>query len=490
MLEVLSADYLRTARAKGAPERAVIMSDALGNAWVPILTTIGASICVTLAGSVVTESVFTWPGVGRLTVEAVLTRDVKMTCGCVIMTTILYVLVQLLVDIAYAYVDPRIRAQYSSTGRKKERTNPELVSNVVHRTEGAPAALPKLRRAVLGLNSEWAQPKPVPDDLDISDESTDSICINNANYPMPYAEQDGGTGTARTDEADILVTKKYRKRSQMGEIFHSLVRNKSALAGLVIFIFLILVLIGSLFISFDAVTNTSTNRLNSPSWRFLFGTDMLGRDMFLRTIYGARYSLLIGFAAVAISSFFGILFGSIAGYYGKLTDDLIMRASDILASIPSLLLGMVIVTVLGQSIPNLIFAVGVTGIPVFTRITRSSILIVKSNEFVDAARAIGLSNPRIIFTHVLQNGLAPIIVTFSGSIGLSIIVAASLSFLGFGVPLPYPEWGVLVSSGREFINNASHIMTFPGLFIMITVLAFNLLGDGLRDALDPKLKRR
>jgi peptide/nickel transport system permease protein len=155
-----------------------------------------------------------------------------------------------------------------------------------------------------------------------------------------------------------------------------------------------------------------------------------------------------------------------------------------------MLLGMVIVTVMGQSLPNLIIAVGITAVPVFIRITRASVISVRNQEFVEAARAIGMPHIRIIFTQVLPNGLSPIIVTFTSSLGISIIVAASLSFLGFGIPVPEPEWGALISAGRNYIRTSPHLMTFPGLFIMITVLAFNLLGDGLRDALDPKLKRR
>jgi len=287
-----------------------------------------------------------------------------------------------------------------------------------------------------------------------------------------------------------LITKKYKKRSRFAEIAHSIKRNKSAMTGLIIIILIFMVFLGSLFISFEAVTETSSaNRFRSPDLEFPFGADNMGRNTFLRTIYGSRYSLVIGFGSAGIATVIGVILGCMAGYYGGIVDDVVMRASDILASIPGMLLGMVIVTVLGQSLRNLIIAVGVTAIPVFIRITRASILTVKSQEFVEAARAIGISNLRIIFTQVLPNGLSPIIVTFTASLGLSIIVAASLSFLGFGVPVPHPEWGALVSTGRNYIRNAPHLTTFPGLFIMVTVLAFNLLGDGLRDALDPKLKR-
>jgi peptide/nickel transport system permease protein len=209
----------------------------------------------------------------------------------------------------------------------------------------------------------------------------------------------------------------------------------------------------------------------------------------VRTIYGTRYSFVIGFGASLISSLIGVTLGSIAGYYGRIVEDVIMRASDVLASIPGMLLGMVIVTVLGASLPNLIIAVGVCAVTPFIRITRASIISIKNQEYVEAAKAIGMSNLRVLFTEILPNGLSPIIVTFTAGLGTAIIVAASLSFLGFGIPVPQPEWGSLISDGRNYIRTSPFLMTFPGLFIMITVLAFNLVGDGLRDALDPKLKR-
>ena len=294
----------------------------------------------------------------------------------------------------------------------------------------------------------------------------------------------------KENNTNELLTKQYKKRSRFGEIAHSIRRNKSAMAGLIIIVALFLIFFASLFLSFDAVTEGNTaNRFRSPDLEFPFGADGMGRNTFLRTIYGSRYSLVIGFCSAGIATLLGVTLGCFAGYYGGIADNIIMRASDVLASIPGMLLGMVIVTVLGQSLRNLIIAVGVTAIPVFIRISRASVLTVRSQEFVEAARAIGISNFRIIFTQVLPNGLSPIIVTFTASIGLSIIVAASLSFLGFGVPVPHPEWGALVSAGRNYIRNAPHLTTFPGLFIMVTVLAFNLIGDGLRDALDPKMKR-
>jgi peptide/nickel transport system permease protein len=287
-----------------------------------------------------------------------------------------------------------------------------------------------------------------------------------------------------------LITRKYRKRSQMGDIFHSLRRNKGAMAGLIILALMIIAFLCSLFISWESITTINARaRFTRPNAQYLFGTDENGRDLFLRVIYGSRYTLAIGVGSVAFATIFGVTAGCFAGYYGGRTDDIIMRCSDVIASIPGLLLGMVVVTVLGQSLQNLIIAVGVQAIPIYLRMARASVLTVRNNEFVEAARAIGLSNVRIIFTQVLPNGLAPIFVTISASLGISIIVASSLSYLGFGVPVPHPEWGAIIAGGKEFARHSSYIMTFPGIFIMLTVLAFNLLGDGLRDALDPKMKR-
>jgi peptide/nickel transport system permease protein len=287
-----------------------------------------------------------------------------------------------------------------------------------------------------------------------------------------------------------LVSKKYKRRSRLGEIFHRVRLNKGAFVGLIILILLFLILIASLFVSYESMTAIDArDRLAAPSAEHLFGTDDKGRDVFLRTIYGTRYSIVIGFGSTGLATILGIFFGAVAGYVGGRTDDIIMRGSDILASIPAILLGMVIMTVLGQSLTNLLFAVGITAVPIFLRITRASILSIRNQEFVEAARAIGMSHIKIIFTQVLPNGLSPIIVTFTSSLGQSIIFAASLSFLGFGIPVPQPEWGALISAGRNYIRTAPHLTAFPGLFIVVTVLAFNLLGDGLRDALDPKLKR-
>ena len=289
----------------------------------------------------------------------------------------------------------------------------------------------------------------------------------------------------------VLVSRKYAKRSQIGELWHRMKRNRGAVAGLVIVILLLLILLYSLiFIDrADVTAMDAYNRSARSSWQHPFGTDDRGRDLFIRVIYGTRYSLMIGIVSVGVTLIIGLVFGAVAGYFGGAVDEIIMRISDVLASIPAILMGMVIVVVLGQGLRNLIIAITVTGIPSFIRITRASILTVKNDEFVESARAIGMSNSGIIFTEVVPNCLSPIIVTVTTRIGIAILESAVLSYLGFGIPIPEPEWGALISAGRNVIRTAPHLSYFPGIFIMITVLAFNILGDGLRDALDPKLKR-
>ena len=287
-----------------------------------------------------------------------------------------------------------------------------------------------------------------------------------------------------------LVSRKYSKRSQFGEIFHRLRKNKAALIGMIIFGMIILGFVYSIFfISYqDITTGNVMGRLSKPSWQYPFGTDHMGRSVLQRVLYGARFSLSIGFGGSLIAAILGITLGSIAGYYGGFFESLIMRFAEVVSSIPGMLLGMVLMGTLGTSLINLIFTVGVTSIPIYVRMTRASLLSIRDQEFVEAARAIGLPNPRIIAAQILPNGMSPLIVTFTMNLGMMIMVASGLSFLGFGISAPLPEWGTMISNGREYYRNASFLLTFPGIMIMLTVLAFNMIGDGLRDALDPKLK--
>jgi peptide/nickel transport system permease protein len=495
MLEVLNSDYLRTARAKGIPERVVIRKHALGNALIPIVTSVGISLGGALASSAVVETVFAWPGIGRLVVEDVLARDVTATTGAVILTTILYCLVQLTVDILYAFIDPKIKAKYVSKGRARGRA-------------GKPAAAKDPSDlSAPALSAETA----LADEDDVS--AMIAARIDGGLYEAMLAQADGsipihepepiqsvsstrGLHVGGGDEepavaGNDLTARKYKKRSQVGEVIHHLMKNPGAIAGIAVISVIVLLYIAAQFIPFEAVTETNISlRYRPPGAAYLFGTDGMGRDVFIRVVYAAKFSLPIGFGATALSALTGILLGTHASYFGGIVDDVIMRASDTLASIPGLIAGMVIIFTMGRSLTNLIIAVSMATIPVFIRISRASTLTVVGAEYVEAARAIGLSNLRIILTQVLPNGLAPIIVTFSTSLGNSILISASLSFLGLGIPIPNPEWGSLVAAGRDVIAVAPWLSTIPGLVIVLTVMGFNMLGDGLRDALDPKQKRR
>ncbi|HHT16685.1 MAG TPA: ABC transporter permease [Papillibacter sp.] len=288
-----------------------------------------------------------------------------------------------------------------------------------------------------------------------------------------------------------LASRKYKKKSAFLESWNRLRTNPGAMFGLIVIILMVLLMVYSfMFITEeDVMAINSANRFKPPSAAHPFGTDSMGRDLFMRTVYGTRYSLAVGFFSVAFGLVVGVFFGTLAGYFGGWVEEIIMRVSDVMASIPGMLLGMVIVAVLGPSFLNLLIAIGVSNISGFIRMSRASILSVKGSEFVEAARAIGMSEFRIAFSQVLPNSVSPLIVTATARIATSVLAAAGLSFIGFGVPVPLPEWGALISDGRNYLGRAPHLTLFPGIFIMLTTFACSLLGDGLRDALDPKLKQ-
>ena len=497
MLEVLNADYLRTARAKGVPEKVVIRKHALGNALIPIVTTIGMTIAMAVAGTAVIEQVFAFPGIGRLVVDAVGGRDVTTSTGVVIMTTAMYVIILLLVDVAYAFIDPRIRAQYVARNAKKirVRTSAKVAASElqdaapVAEAVAAPAAPAEVATAQVGARFTKSE---APEEVQIAAPEAEDDEPEFVSFAT-VTDTDIDTTKEESSAADSgeLASQRFKKRSRGAEIMRHLLKNPGAVAGMIIILLIVGCFVASLFMSFDSVTAANPQyRFSPPSWRFPFGTDRLGRCSFSRVIYATRFSLPIGVGATSLATLVGVLLGSFAAFKeGTVIEEVIMRFCDALASIPGILLGMVIITTLGRSLPNLIIAISIGAILIFIRISRAAILQVRGNEYVEAAKALGLSNLRILYQQMLPNGMAPIIIVFTASLGSAILISAGLSFLGFGVPVPNPEWGSLVSDGRDQIRNAPWLTTFPGLFIMTTVMGFNLLGDGLRDAFDPKLKR-
>ena len=286
--------------------------------------------------------------------------------------------------------------------------------------------------------------------------------------------------------------KQVKRRSRAQEIWHRLLQNKGAVIGMVFLTVLVLAAALSPVIfdyQTDVIGQNISERLMHPCKAHPFGSDEVGRDLFARVIYGARYSLAIGVGAVMLGLCVGIITGSLAGFYGGIVDSLLMRAIDIFYSIPNIMTAVVIVSVLGTSTVNLIIALAFSCASSFGRIVRAQVMTIRDQEYVESSYAMGLPTWKIIFKHILPNCLSPIIVQVTLLIGSTIISASSLSFLGIGIPAPSPEWGALLSAGRSHIRDASYMCVIPGLAVMFTVLALNLLGDGLRDALDPKLKK-
>lgn len=285
---------------------------------------------------------------------------------------------------------------------------------------------------------------------------------------------------------------KNKKRSQWVEVWRRLTKNKMAILGLIILVILILAAIfADQIANYDNVVikQNLMERLQAPSGKHWLGTDEFGRDIFARIVHGARVSLTVGIVAVSISIIFGGILGAISGYYGGKLDNIIMRAMDIFLAVPSILLAIAIVSALGPSIINLMIAIAISSIPRYARIVRASVLSIRDQEFIEAARAIGASNTRIILRHIIPNSLAPVIVQGTLGVASAILSTAGLSFIGLGIQPPAPEWGSMLSGGRQYLRYAWWVTTFPGVAIMITILSLNLLGDGLRDALDPRLKQ-
>ena len=282
-----------------------------------------------------------------------------------------------------------------------------------------------------------------------------------------------------------------KKKSQFVEVWKRLCRNKTAVLGLVIVALLTLMAILSpILIDYETqvIKTNYSEALQAPSANHWFGTDEMGRDILLRVMYGSTVSLSIGVVTVAVSLTVGLILGAAAGYFGGKTDMIIMRIMDIFLAIPGTLLVICIVASLGISIPNLVIAQAVSSIPTFSRVVRGAVITARDADYVEAARAIGAKDATIIFHEVLPNSLAPIIVQTTLQVASVILSIAGLSFIGLGIPAPRPEWGAMLSGARAYIRDYSYMSLFPGLAIMTTILSLNLLGDGLRDALDPRLR--
>lgn len=283
--------------------------------------------------------------------------------------------------------------------------------------------------------------------------------------------------------------KDVKRRSLGQEALERLLRNRLAMLGLVILVAVVVLCALAGVICPEGVNaQDPTKTFISPCKEYLFGTDNLGRSMLARVLYGGRVSILIAFVATFISAILGVILGTVSAYYGGLVDDIIMRIMDVFSAIPNLLLAIALAAILGSGIFNCMLAVGVAAVPAFARTVRAPILAVMNEQYIEVARSIDAKDKRIMFIHVLPNVLSPIIVQATMNLAQAILMAASLSFLGLGVQAPNAEWGALLSASRQYMRNYAYLTYIPGLAIASVVLSMNLFGDGLRDALDPRLK--
>ena len=284
----------------------------------------------------------------------------------------------------------------------------------------------------------------------------------------------------------------YKKRSLWADIWKRLRKNTTAVIGMLMFLCILLVCVLSpLFYNFetDIIAVDVSNQLQGPSKEHLLGVDELGRDILARILWGGRTTLFIGFCALAVAFILGTVLGTAAAYYGRFADTLIMRFIDIVMSIPPILLMITLATIMTPSTTSLIFVVGLGLIPNQARMIRGQVLQVVDNEYIEAVRIQGASDLKIITSHILPNAVSPIITTIILDIAYAVMVISTLSFLGLGVQAPNPEWGAMLAGGRQYIRYAWHITTFPGIALVITLISLTLVGDGVRDALDPRMKR-
>ena len=472
LLEVLKAQYITTAYAKGASGPRTIFRHALRNALIPVTTIMGLQVGALLGGSVITETVFSWPGIGRELIQAIQGRDYPVVQGCVLLIAFCYVLINLVTDLMYGLLDPRI-------------------------TYDAPAPVWRNFLASTGRNLKrffsW-----YPGNIFVSMTILLTACWAAAGFPVPL-RRIPWTGSAELNSAigftlRILILAVFpaalmwwRKRDPGS--WRSFRRSTRSVIGLTLTgIFLFVGLFGPDLTSVDPTAQELAVRLAYPRADHWFGLDHVGRDLLSRILHGARISMVVGLVVTLVSMGIGVLIGMISGLAGGWLDDLIMRFVDILLAFPGILLAIAMVAVLGPDIRNVMIALCCMGWVGYARLARGQVLSLRESEYIQAARSLGASPIRIMFRHFLPNILAPIIVQATLGMAGVIIAEAGLSFLGLGVQPPSPSWGGILNSGVYYFREGPHLTVFPGLAIMIVVLGLNFLGDGLRDALDPKTR--
>lgn len=448
MLEVIHQDYIRTARAKGLTRQYIIRHHALKNSLLPMITLYGKMIGTCFGGSVIIETTFGINGIGKMMRDSLTQKDLPAVMGCVIISTTLICVMNLVTDLLYGYVDPRIKSIY---GKKKSGKGAKI--------ETAKRKMTKVRTAA---------------------------------KPEPQTAVAGGCTAAQESVRQTATQKNFKRRSLWTDVWLRLRKNKTAILGFVLFAVIAIACFSApLFYDYteDIVTIAPAIRLQGPSAEHILGTDELGRDMLARILWGGRTSLICGELALCFSILIGGALGIVAAYYGGIADTLIMRGIDIVMAIPSILLMITLATIMTPNVINLALAIGIGLVPAEARLIRGQVLQVVDQEYIEAVKAQGASDLKIIFSHILPNSISPIITTIMMDMGSAITMISTLSFVGLGIQAPAPEWGTMLAAGRAVMRDAWHITTFPGLMLVLTVVALTLMGDGLRDALDPRMKR-
>ena len=482
MLEVLNQDFIRTARAKGLAPRPVILRHAMRNALIPVITAIGTQFGYLLGGAVLTETIFGWPGMGTYVIEAIDVLDAKPLQASVMLIAFFFITVNLLTDLSYAVIDPRLRHGGNKTT--------EAVPGVTW-LQFAPWGLAAVPWLALLIVSIWASTgRGDPADIRVAWVVTLALVGLEIAALATWLVWNGAIVAVLEAAGEALKNGASATIAATLDFLKFLRRHKPAIIGMVLILIMVIAAVGAPLIApYDPMQGLQ--RYNEPAGsEFLLGTDAQGRDLFSRLIYGARTTLLIALAATLLSLLLGTLVGSCAGYFGGAVDSFLMRGVDFMMSFPSFLLAVVTVAVLGKSLENLIWAVGIVGIPLFARQVRAEVLRIKSLEFVEAARALGAGRVRILLRSLLPNCITPIIVLGTLGMGSAILDVAGLAFLGLGGDPFVPEWGLILKLGWDESSKGASQVGLAGACILGTVLGFNLLGDGLRDWLDPRSRQR
>ena len=511
MLEVINQDYIRTARAKGLKRGYIIRRHALKNSLLPMVSVYGRIIGTCFSGSVVIESVFGINGIGNMMTEALRGKDVPAIMGSVIITACVVTVVNLLTDLTYAFIDPRIKSLYMR--RKSKPKAAGAGETPVISSAGAPGAetdlnaIEQIARRGVGFSasvevSESARGEEIRGE-EIRGEEMRVDGAGAPGVPVNETPQGARTFSARLVGSDVhsdasdssknrIARGAYKRHSLWMDVWKRMRKNKTAVVGMIVFMVMLLACLASpLIYSYrnDVIAVDIANQLQGPSGEYILGADELGRDILARILWGGRTTLLVSFCALIVAFTLGAVLGTIAAYYGSVADTLIMRFVDIVMSIPPIMLMITLATVMTPSTLSLIFVVGLSLVPGQARMIRGQVLQVVDKEFIEAVRIQGAGDLKIILLHILPNAISPIITTVILDIAFAVVIISTLSFLGLGVQPPAPEWGSMLAGGRQYLRYAAHITTFPGVALLITLLSLTLVGDGMRDALDPRMKR-